>query len=198
MTSTIFEPALTRPERQLDSRPAGSPDGPPDDLLDDPLLDPEFTRLLAGKPHEDPVTALTWWLTMESLRATTEVNTVLMRGEAAPRQRLGEALLFADLALDPTPAVEQQRHPTGLVVELRAVGRARPDARGLHRPDPALEHGPAARRRLGDGDPVRWGRADRRGRFTVRSLRRGGIAVAADRTWQTYRRAKYYISYYMK
>ncbi len=69
-------------------------------IADDPLTDPDFARLLRRKPRTDPVPALAWWLTAELLRRTIEVNTALTRGEPAPRQATGEALLFADLALD--------------------------------------------------------------------------------------------------
>lgn len=69
-------------------------------LDDDPLGDPEFSRLVAGKPDDDPITTLTWWLAMEMLRTTTDVNAALVRGEPPARHRLGEALLFADLAID--------------------------------------------------------------------------------------------------
>jgi hypothetical protein len=66
-----------------------------DDLLDDPPL----SWLLAAKPADDPVPTIVWWLTAETLRTSVTVNAALSRDDGTPPQALGEAELFADLAL---------------------------------------------------------------------------------------------------
>lgn len=73
----------------------------PLDLVDDPVADPVLSALLRVKPDGDGVPKLVWWLVAEALRATVFANDALRgRPDAVVRQRLGEATLFTDLALE--------------------------------------------------------------------------------------------------
>jgi hypothetical protein len=90
-----------------------------DDPRDDPLGDPEFSKLITGKPADDPISTLTWWLATQMLHATTEVNATLERGEPPARRKLSEALLFADLALD---ELADTTGAVGVATPLRPLG----------------------------------------------------------------------------
>ena len=107
---------------------------------DDGDIDPTIAALLRGKALDDPVPAGVWWLCAELLRSTILVNDLLVGTGRVPSSRLGEAELFADLALDelhaatgiggmPSPVA----HQNGAVASLTVAAGIRRSALPLAR-----------------------------------------------------------------